>query len=113
MHGRWERVGMGEHQLAHVLAGDTDEVRDVRKADEVGGRFDEGRIRNCGSHVGKGGLKCLQRALRFPVELQCQVTALPDPDQRVVATRLGQTLDQFVRFLIAIGQLVSERKGSS
>src|SRR5690606_35839292 len=94
VYGRRKRVRVREHQLPHVLATDTDELRHVREPHEIGCDLDELRIRNRPFHIPQCADDRLFGGSRLARELKSDAPGLAGTDHRAIAAGIGQALDQ-------------------
>jgi hypothetical protein len=88
---------MRQHELAHVLPGNTHDVGHVGQSDQIGCDFDQPSRRYGAAHVRQRTAHCGLCTGRLTAELQRQPPRLADPDQGIVATGFAQAFDQRVR----------------
>lgn len=76
---------MVQHQLAHVLPGDPDDVGNLAQADEIRAGLYQPRIRNDPLDIAQGTEQGRLTAFGLATELQRQAPRQPGTDQRIGA----------------------------
>ncbi|MNN73234.1 hypothetical protein D3C81_1893340 [compost metagenome] len=72
MHGQREAAAVSEHQFAHVLPRNADDVGNVRQADEVGCNLHQARLRDDALDVHQRAQQRRFGSLRLAGKLQGQ-----------------------------------------
>lgn len=99
-------------QFAHVLPGNTNDVRNIRESDQVRSSLNQRCLRNCSLDVGQRAGQRKKCTFSFARKLKRKAARLPDADQRIIAAGLTQSLHQCIRIAVIIGHAIvqSERK---